>query len=269
MAGLVLLPYQTDWELSYPNLAVAYLPPVGLGLVVVSLVAAFMSTVSTSINWGASYLAHDLYKRFLRPSAGPREMILIGQLASILLLLIGVITALFNNSIGSMFRLVIAIGTGPGAVLVLRWFWWRVNAFAELSAMLSGFFIGLITSVSPLFIIEDFGRRLLFTTSVTAVVWLLTLFFTEPESEETLNQFVILVNPPGPGWNRIRRRLNIDTDDSLLVLGFRFFLGSGILYGFLVSIGAFLLHQEMSAWISLFIAVSCVFLIKKTRLITQ
>ena len=269
LAGVVLLPYQSDWELSYPNLAVTYLPPVGLGLVVVSLVAAFMSTISTSINWGASYLAHDLYKRFLRPSAGPREMILIGQLASILLLLIGVITALFNNSIGSMFRLVIAIGTGPGAVLVLRWFWWRVNAFAELSAMLSGFFIGLITSVSPLFIIEDFGRRLLFTTSVTAVVWLLTLFFTEPESEETLNQFVILVNPPGPGWNRIRRRLNIDTDDSLLVLGFRFFLGSGILYGFLVSIGAFLLHQEMSAWISLFIAVSCVFLIKKTRLITQ
>ena len=266
LAGLVLLPQQTDWELSYPNLAVKYLPPVGLGLVVVSLVAAFMSTVSTSINWGASYLAHDLYKRFVRPSAGPRETIFMGQLASIFLLLIGVLTALFSNSIGSMFRLVIAIGTGPGAVLVLRWFWWRVNALAELSAMLSGFFIGLITSVSPYFMIEDFGKRLLFTTSFSAVIWLLTLFFTKPESEETLNEFVKQVNPPGPGWKKIRKTLNIDPVDSLSTLGSRFLLGSGILYGGLVTIGAFLLHQEMSAWIALSISVSCVFLIKKTRL---
>ncbi len=269
LAGLVLLPYQTDWELSYPNLAVTYLPPVGLGLVVASLVAAFMSTVSTSINWGASYLVHDLYKRFLRPSAGPREMILMGQLASILLLLIGVVTAFFSNSIGSMFRLVIAIGTGPGAVLVLRWFWWRINALAELSSMLAGFFIGLITSLSPYFIIEDFGTRLLVTTLFTAVIWLLTLFFTEPESEETLNKFVMQVKPPGPGWKKIRKKLNLDPVDSLLVLGSRFFLGSGILYGGLVSIGAFLLHQERTGWIALSIAVGCVFLIKKTRLITQ
>ncbi|MBW3042655.1 sodium:solute symporter family protein [Prochlorococcus marinus] len=269
LAALVLLPSQTDWELSYPNLAVTYLPPVGLGLVVVSMVAAFMSTVSTSINWGASYLAHDLYKRFLRPSAGPREMVLVGQFASILLLLIGVITALFSNSIGSMFRLVIAIGTGPGAVLVLRWFWWRINALAELSAMLSGFFIGLITSVSPYFMIEDFGTRLFFTTSFTAVIWLLTLLFTEPESDETLSKFVKQVKPPGPGWRKIRQKYNLDPVDSLLVLGSRFVLGSGILYGGLISIGAFLLHQESSGWIALFIAVSCVFLIKKTRLITK
>jgi len=269
LAALVLLPYQTDWELSYPNLAVMYLPPVGLGLVVVSMVAAFMSTISTSINWGASYLAHDLYKRFLRPSAGSREMILMGQLASVLLLLIGVVTALFSNSIGSMFRLVIAIGTGPGAVLVLRWFWWRINALAELSAMLSGFFIGLMTSVFPYFTIEDFGKRLLFTTSFTALIWLLTLFCTEPESEETLSKFVMQVKPPGPGWKNIRQKLNLDPVDSFFVLGSRFFLGLGILYGGLVSLGAFLLHQERSGWIALSIAVISIFLLKKTRLTTQ
>jgi len=269
LAALVLLPYQADWELSYPNLAVTYLPPIGLGLVVVSMVAAFMSTISTSINWGASYLSHDLYKRFLRQSAGPREMILVGQFASFLLLLIGVVTALYSNSIGSMFRLVIAIGTGPGAVLVLRWFWWRINALAELSAMLSGFIVGLITSVFPYFKIEDFGERLLFTTSFTAVIWLLTLFLTEPESEGTLKKFVRQVKPPGPGWRNIRKKLNIDPVESFLVLGFRFVLGSGILYGGLVSIGAFLLHQERSGWIALSIAVICVFLLRKTRLTTQ
>ena len=269
LAGLVLLPYQTDWELIYPNLAIKYLPPVGLGLVVVSLVAAFMSTVSTSINWGASYLSHDLYKRFLRPSAGPREMILMGQLASILLLLVGIATAFFSNSIGSMFRLVIAIGTGPGAVLVLRWFWWRVNAQAELSAMLGGFFIGVITSISPYFMIDDFGVRLMVNTAVTAVIWLVTLFCTEPESEETLNTFVKQVKPPGPGWKKIRNKLNIDPVDSFFILGSRFILGSGILYGGLICIGSFLLHQESYGWIALLIAVSCVFLMKKTRLITQ
>ena len=168
-----------------------------------------------------------------------------------------------------MFRLVIAIGTGPGAVLVLRWFWWRINALAELSAMLSGFIVGLITSVFPYFKIEDFGERLLFTTSFTAVIWLLTLFLTKPESEGTLKKFVRLVQPPGPGWRNIRKKLNIDPVESFLVLGVRFVLGSGILYGGLVSIGAFLLHQERSGWIALSIAVICVFLLRKTRLTTQ
>ena len=135
--------------------------------------------------------------------------------------------------------------------------------------MLSGFFIGLITSVSPYFIIEDFGKRLFFTTSFSAVIWLLTLFLTEPESEETLNEFAKKVKPPGPGWKKIRKSLNIVPVDSFSVLSSRFILGSGILYGGLVSIGAFLLHQERSAWIALSIAVICAFLMKKIRLITQ
>ena len=135
--------------------------------------------------------------------------------------------------------------------------------------MLSGFFIGLITSVFPYFTIEDFGKRLLVTTSFTALIWLLTLFCTEPESEETLNKFVMQVKPPGPGWRRIRKKLNLDPVDSFLVLGSRFVLGSGILYGGLVGIGAFLLHQERSGWIALSIAVSCVFLLKKARFASQ
>jgi len=149
LAALVLLPDQGDWELSYPALAVQLLPPVALGLVVVSLVAAFMSTVSTSVNWGASYLTHDLYQRFIRPRAGSGELLLVGQLTTVLLLMLGVVTALISDSIGTVFRLVIAIGSGPGVVLVLRWFWWRVNAAAELAAMLCGFVVGLLTSVLP------------------------------------------------------------------------------------------------------------------------
>ena len=254
LAAVVLLPDQADWELSYPALAVQFLPPVVLGLVVVSLVAAFMSTVSTSVNWGASYLTHDLYQRFLRPDASQRELLLVGQLMSVILLVLGVITALISDSIGTVFRLVIAIGTGPGVVLVLRWFWWRINAAAELAAMLCGFVVGLVTSVVPLLQIADYGQRLMVTTGLTALVWLTVMLLTPPESPEVLERFVQKVCPPGPGWNRWRCRLDVQAVESLSTLIARFLFSSGILFGALLGSGAFLLHQQVSGWAGLVVA---------------
>ena len=257
LAALVLLPAQQDLELGYPALAVSLLPPVALGLVVVSLVAAFMSTVSTAVNWGASYLTHDLYQRFCRPGAGERELLLVGQLTSVLLLVLGVITALISDSIGAVFRLVIAIGTGPGVVLVLRWFWWRVNAAAELAAMLSGFLVGFSTSVVPLLRIEDYGIRLMVTTGLSALVWLSVLLLTPPESPQVLDCFVEAVNPPGPGWQRVRQRLGIEPLEGLDRLLIRFVLSTGLLFGGLLATGAFLLHQQRAGWISLLVAALC------------
>ena len=257
LSALVLLPAQSDWELSYPALAVELLPPVALGLVVVSLVAAFMSTVSTSVNWGASYLTHDLYQRFLRPNAKSAELLLIGQLTTVLLLVLGVITALVSDSIGTVFRLVIAIGSGPGVVLVLRWFWWRVNAAAELAAMLCGFIVGLFTSVIPLLRIEDFGIRLTVITVSSAVVWLAVMLTTPPESDEVLERFVRQVRPPGPGWKRWRERFGVDAVDTLPELLRRFLLANGVLFGGLLGIGAFLLHQQWLGWGCLVLLVLC------------
>ena len=256
LAALVLLPEQTDWELSYPALAVSLLPPVALGLVVVSLVAAFMSTVSTSVNWGASYLTHDLYQRFVRPQAAERELLLVGQLTSILLLVLGVITALISDSIGAVFRLVIAIGSGPGVVLVLRWFWWRVNAAAELAAMLCGFAVGLVTSVLPLVRIEDYGLRLMVITAVSALVWLTVMWRTPPESDAVLERFVRQVRPPGPGWALLRRRYQVTPLESFAAMSRRFGLACAVLFGGLIGIGGFLLHQQFSGWMG--IAVLCV-----------
>ena len=263
LSALVLLPPQQDWELSYPTLAIEYLPPVVLGIVVVSLVAAFMSTVSTSLNWGASYLTHDLYKRFLRPKANQNELILVGQVTCALLLLIGIMTALVSNSIGSIFRLVIAIGTGPGVVLVLRWFWWRINATAELAAMICGFFIGFTTSVVPLFRIDDYGIKLIVTTVLTALIWLLALVLTPPESDEVLEKFVRLVRPPGPGWARLRKKFGVTPVDSLNGLIDRFILSVGLLFGLIFATGGFLLHQERGGWLGLVCAVGCFFAIKQ------
>ena len=269
LAALVLLPDQADWELSYPTLAVQFLPPVVLGLVVVSLVAAFMSTVSTSVNWGASYLTHDLYQRFLRPQASQRELLLVGQLMSVILLVLGVITALISDSIGTVFRLVIAIGTGPGVVLVLRWFWWRINAAAELAAMLCGFVVGLVTSVVPLLQIADYGQRLMVTTGLTAVVWLTVMLLTPPESPEVLERFVQTVRPPGPGWEQWRRRWDVEAAESLATLMTRFLFSSCILFGALLGSGAFLLHQQVLGWSGVVVAgVGLVMLRRTGRAVT-
>jgi len=265
LAALVLLPDQSDWEMSYPALAVQLLPPVVLGLVVVSLVAAFMSTVSTSVNWGASYLTHDLYQRFLRPNASPRELLLVGQVMSVVLLVLGVATALISDSIGTVFRLVIAIGTGPGVVLVLRWFWWRINAAAELAAMLCGFVVGLTTSVVPLLQISDYGQRLMVTTALTAVVWITVMLVTPPESSDVLERFVKTVQPPGPGWNRWRRRFEVQASESLPDLLARFVFSSGVLFGALLGSGAFLLHQTPLGWLGLVVAVVSLTLLRLPR----
>jgi SSS family solute:Na+ symporter len=263
LAALVLLPDQGDWELSYPALAVQLLPPVALGLVVVSLVAAFMSTVSTSVNWGASYLTHDLYQRFIRPRAGSGELLLVGQLTTVLLLMLGVVTALISDSIGTVFRLVIAIGSGPGVVLVLRWFWWRVNAAAELAAMLCGFVVGLLTSVLPVVRIEDYGLRLAVITGVSAVVWLSAMLLTPPESEAVLETFIRKVQPPGPGWARLRQRFQVEPQDCLSTLLARFVWSCGVLFGGLIGIGGFLLHQQFNGWGGLAVLVGSWLLLRR------
>ena len=262
LAAVVLLPDQTDWEQSYPLLAVQLLPPVALGLVVVSLVAAFMSTVSTSVNWGASYLTHDLYQRFVRPQASEKELLLVGQLASVLLVIFGVLTALISSSIGTVFRLVIAMGTGPGVVLVLRWFWWRVNAAAELAALLGGFLIGFSTSVVPVLRIEDYGVRLLVTTLLTAGLWLIAMLATPPESPEVLERFVRQVRPPGPGWTQWRRRTGVIADETLPGLMLLLVAGCALLFGALLGIGGFLLKLQLWGWSGLILAVVGVLLLR-------
>ena len=263
LAAVVLLPDQTDWEQSYPLLAVQLLPPVALGLVVVSLVAAFMSTVSTSVNWGASYLTHDLYQRFVRPQASEKELLLVGQLASVLLVIFGVLTALISSSIGTVFRLVIAMGTGPGVVLVLRWLWWRVNAAAELAALLGGFLIGFSTSVVPVLRIEDYGVRLLVTTLLTAGLWLIAMLATPPESPEVLERFVRQVRPPGPGWTQWRRRTGVLADETLPALMLLLFAGCALLFGALLGIGGFLLKLQLWGWGGLVLAVVGVLLLRR------
>lgn len=228
LVALVVYPDLEDRELGYPQLMLDFLPPVLLGIVVASLIAAFMSTVSTLINWGASYLTNDLYSRFFDPSAEGEQLVFVGRVASVLVTVLGAIAAFYSDDVTTIFRLVIAIGTGPGLVLILRWFWWRINAAAELASMVAGFLMGVLTMpiaepdnirnplagflglVQARFTVlqtTDFGQRLLVIASVTTVIWVTVMLLTPPESAETLERFYRKVRPGGPGWNPQRIRV--------------------------------------------------------------
>jgi Na+/proline symporter len=255
LAALVLYPDLQDKELGYPRLMLDFLPPALLGLVVASLIAAFMSTVSTSINWGASFITNDLYLRFIKPSATQTELVLIGRLSSVLVTAIGAIAAFLASDVATVFRLVIAIGTGSGLVLVLRWFWWRVNAAAELTAILGSFIIGSVTSLVPALTIADFGLRLMFITASVTLLWVIALFATKPETEATLNEFYRRVRPGGPGWTKQRASTGLEPAQNLSLDLQRVAAGILLLFGFLLTTGGFLLLQPAIGWISLIVGV--------------
>jgi Na+/proline symporter len=255
LAAIVLYPDLDDRELGYPKLMLDFLPPALLGLVVASLLAAFMSTVSTSINWGASYLTNDIYLRFINQEAEQRELVFVGQMASVIVTVLGAIAAFFAKDIATVFRLVIAIGTGPGLVLILRWFWWRINAAAELSAMVAGFLIGLTTSVIPVIKIADFGERLMVTAGLTTIVWVTVMVLTPPESDEVLDNFYRRVRPGGPGWQRQRERTQVLPAQDLGLDIQRVLVSILVLFGGMFALGGFLLLKPLTGWIALVITV--------------
>ncbi|MEO0455637.1 MAG: sodium:solute symporter family protein [Cyanobacteria bacterium P01_A01_bin.114] len=278
LAAVVIYPNLDNRTLGYPKLMLDFLPPVLLGIVVASLVAAFMSTVSTSINWGASFVTNDLYLRFLRPGATQPELVLVGRLSSVLVTALGALFAFWSDDVTMVFRLVIAIGTGAGLVLILRWFWWRINAAAELTAILGSFVVGsavtflagkwsaaqgewLYANTSAAFqsrIVEplqDFGPRLTVITVIVSVLWIIVLLITPPESDDTLDNFYRQIRPGGPGWQRQRQRtgvrplqnLGLDLQKTLAALL--------LLFGAMFAVGGFLLLQSLTGWLSLIISV--------------
>ncbi|EKD10151.1 Na+:solute symporter [Limnospira fusiformis KN01] len=255
LASVVLYPDLADKELGYPKLMLDFLPVGILGMVVASLLAAFMSTVSTSINWGASFITNDLYLRFVKPTATQTELVLVGRLSSVLVTVLGAIAAFLATDVATVFRLVIAIGTGSGLVLILRWFWWRVNAAAELSAIVGSFLVGMVTSLSPWFKIEDFGWRIIFITISVTCLWVIVLVLTPPESETTLETFYQKVRPGGPGWSRERMKTGLFPAQDLGLDLQRVLASIFLLLGLLLATGGFLLLQQAIAWISLIVAV--------------
>ncbi|NIR45982.1 MAG: Na+:solute symporter [Gemmatimonadetes bacterium] len=250
LIALILYPGLADPEIGYIELMLDYLPAGLLGLVVASFLAAFMSTVSTQINWGASYVVNDLYLRWAHPEAGDTERVLVGRLASVVIVGLAGVAAFFADDIGTVFRFMIAIGTGPGAVLILRWFWWRVNAWAELAAMLAGMGIALL-SYLPTFEGMEFGVRLAVTAFGSAAIWIPAMFLTRPESEETLAEFYRRTRPGGPGWRRQRERTGLEPLQNLGSDVASGIAGIVLLFALLFGVGSAVLADWRNALLAL------------------
>jgi SSS family solute:Na+ symporter len=215
LAALVVLPRLDDPELAYPLMMLRYLPAGLLGLVFASLVAAFMSTVSTQVNWGASYAVRDLYQRFFAAAAPQARLVLVARVATVLITLAAATASFYMSDVGKIFRFMVLFGNGTGTVLLLRWFWWRVNAWAEWTALVAGMTIAILFTVVPPLAALSFGAKIAATAFGTMAFWIPVMLLTPPESRERLEQFYTRARPGGPGWRRVARSTGIEPASSL------------------------------------------------------
>jgi len=210
LAAMVVLPGLKDPETAYPLMMLRYLPVGVLGLVFASLLAAFMSTVATQVNWGASYVVRDLYQRFVARGAGEERLVRVGRAATILITLLSAAASFAMDDVGRIFRFIILVGNGSGTVLLLRWFWWRVNAWAEWAALLAAPLIALLATFVPGLDEWSFGAKLLLTAFGALAIWLPVMLLTSPERPEVLDAFFARARPGGPGWRAVRARVAVE-----------------------------------------------------------
>lgn len=194
-------------DLAYPAM-LNFLPKGLLGLVLASLIAAYMSTISTHLNWGASYLVNDFYKRFIKPQAPEKELVLVGRLSTVILMILSALLALFFQNAKQVFEVIILFGAGTGLLFILRWFWWRINAWSEISAMLASGIIAITLEKNAIFFFGADGvfpswSKFPLVVILTTIVWLTVTFLTKPESAKTLQHFYLAIQPGGIGWKKV------------------------------------------------------------------
>ncbi|HUQ90414.1 MAG TPA: sodium:solute symporter family protein [Bryobacteraceae bacterium] len=208
LASMVLYPNLADPETGYIRVMIDHLPPYLRGLMVAAFAAAYMSTIATQLNWGASYLVNDVYYRFMNPAATQPSLVRISQLATVALSLLSAWVTFHMDSITGAWKLLIVTGAGTGGVLLLRWYWWRINAWSEISAMISAFIVSVylqtvagMDSDKPV----DFAWIMIITVAITTVVWLAATFFTSPEPDKVLVAFYRRTRPSITGWGHVAR----------------------------------------------------------------
>jgi len=206
LVAMVVYPGLEDPEAGYPLLMLELLPPGLLGLLCVAFLAAFVSTVSTHLNWGASYVVNDFYGAFLKPERdfdspekAQSHYVFVSRISTLLMMLAAVGVSYLFDSVKGGWETILSIGAGTGLVYMLRWFWWRINAWSEIAAM-SGAALG--SFLAPAAGFEGFAARMIFTTIFATVIWVTVTIATVPEDDNTLRAFYDRVKPGGPGWKR-------------------------------------------------------------------
>jgi len=256
LSSLIVFPELADIQRAFPNLSadklghdVAYpamltlLPSGLLGLVAASLIAAFMSTMSTQLNLGASYLVNDFYHRFINKNASEKQLVQIGRLFTVLSIILGGGLGLMLTSAGQAFTLLLMIGAGTGLIYILRWFWWRINAYTEIVAMVSSIIIAGYFNFGESSL--EGWQKIVIGAFLTTIVWVVATYFTPPDDEVTLRNFVKKVNPGGPGW--VKYSDDISGKPWPVPKGIlSMVLGCMAVYGFLLGVGQLIYGQTGS-----------------------
>lgn len=276
LASLVIFPTVSDLQTAFPHIPadklgddlaypamLSFLPTGLIGIVLASLIAAVMSTLSTHLNWGSSYVVNDFYLRFVKPEATDKELVAVGRISTVVLMILSSILALALSSALNAFNILLQIGAGTGLIFILRWFWWRINAYTEISAMAISFVVAIFFEVinPQLGLIdipaEESYLKLIYSVSITTVGWLLVTFMTQPEKDEVLLSFYRKVTPASLGWKKLLDRYPAEKEEKGS-LGKEIGLmitGTFMVYAALFSTGFFIYGEVLPGAISAIIAL--------------
>ena len=250
-------------DLAYP--AMLTLLPTGLlGLVLASLISAYMSTISTHLNWGSSYVVNDFYLQLINKNASQKELVNVGRFSVVILMIISSVIAILLTNAYQLFDIILMFGAGTGSIFILRWFWWRINAWSEIAAMLSSGIISIALTNESLFnlIFNDDGlpgyMKFPFIVLVTTSIWLIVTFMTPADEKETLIKFYKKTKPGGPGWNKIKEHITMSDDKEEWIVPkgiICMIIGCITIYSALFSTGYFIYGEISSALIFLLVTI--------------
>ena len=273
MASIIVFPNIESLQQAFPNTIVgndlaypamiSFLPSGLLGLLVASLIAAFMSTISTHLNWGSSYLVHDLYRRFYVKYKSEKHYVFMGRVFTVLLMIISAFFALYLNNSLQAFGIILQIGAGTGLIFILRWFWYRINVYSELTAMIVSFIVALAFEfiIPNNFSVEE---KLIIGVTITTISWITVTMITPPSRMSVLQDFYKKIQPGGPGWKKVidesksngiditGKKEKWDVPNGILCMVF----GSISVYSILFGIG-YILYSEITLGIT-FIVISVI-----------
>jgi Na+/proline symporter len=186
-----------------------------MGIVVASLLAAYMSTMASSLNWGSSYVVNDVYRRFINPDAPEKQLVMVGRISTVILMILTAIIALLLENALQAFYILMQIGAGTGLIFILRWFWWRINAWTEITGMVVSFIVAIYFEIIHLklgFAPLPTHIRLIMGVAITSVCWILVTLVTKPSADKTLRSFYRLIRPGGRGWDKVIEKAAQDGD---------------------------------------------------------
>ncbi|GAC1580525.1 MAG: Na+:solute symporter [Candidatus Elarobacter sp.] len=274
LSALVLYPHgvvgadgKVDPELGYVQTLVDHLPVALRGLMMAGFLAAYMSTIGTQLNLGASYLTNDLWRRFVKKDGNERYYVNVSRWMTVVALILAAIVTQFMTSVGEAWKYMLTLTAGVGLVMILRWYWWRINAWSEIAALAASAIVGSLCYVSGIVAGDDpnaTAKRLLITVVATTVVWVIVTFVTKPETDATLTRFYARVRPSGAGWAPIAKLVPGGTEDRLGVALVDWVAGLGLVYGTLFGIGRLVLGEITQGLLWCVLAAVCGAVIART-----